>query len=48
MADGAAAGQAGDHAGVGEIVADQPEATMRVKAGAIVADDAGCLLAAML
>ncbi|MEY9414719.1 hypothetical protein ABIF69_001161 [Bradyrhizobium japonicum] len=48
MADGHVAGQAVDHLAAGEGVADEAEAAFRVKAAAVVGDDAGGLLAAML
>jgi hypothetical protein len=48
MADGAAAGQGGDDAGVGEIIADQAEALVVVEAVAVEGGDAGGFLAAML
>ena len=48
VADGDAAGQAGDDLGVAEIVADQAHAAMRMEARAVVCDDPGRFLAAML
>ncbi len=48
VADGAGAGQRGDHPGVAEIVADQAEAALLVEAVAVIADDAGGFLAAVL
>ena len=48
MTDGNAAGQAVDHIALGEGVADQAEPALGMEAVAVIADDAGRLLAAML
>ena len=48
VADGDAAGQLLDHAGIAEIVADQAHAAMGVEAGAVEAGDPGGFLPAML
>ena len=48
MADRRSPRQAVDGRGVGEVVADQPLPALRVKPHAVVSDDAGGFLAAML
>ena len=48
MADGGRAGQPVDHLAAGEGVADQAEPALGMEALAVVADDAGGLLAAVL
>ncbi len=48
MADGAVAGQALDGRGFGESVADHAHAALGIEALAVIGDDAGRLLAAML
>ena len=48
MADGGGAGQAIDDVAAGEGVADEAEATLGMKPVAVIADDAGGFLAAML
>ena len=48
MADCDIAGQAVDDIAGAEIVADQPRSAMRIKLAAVIGDDAGRLLAAML
>ena len=48
VADGARTRQRGDDAGVAEIVADQAEPALLVEAPAVIADDAGGLLPAVL
>lgn len=48
MADRGAAGEASDDLGVGEVVAHQAEALLRVKALVVVGDDARSLLAPVL
>jgi hypothetical protein len=46
--DGRIAGQPLNRADAGEVVADETEPTLRIKALAVESDDAGRLLAAML
>ena len=48
MADCRASRQAVDGGGAGEVIADQPLATLRVEPDAVESDDAGGFLAAML
>ncbi|GAA0031436.1 hypothetical protein BwSH20_55860 [Bradyrhizobium ottawaense] len=48
MADGHIAGEAVDHFAAGEGVADEAEAAFTVEAAAVVGDDAGGFLAAVL
>ncbi len=48
VSHGGLARQRGDHPRVTEIVADEAQAAVRVEPGAVVADDARRLLAAML
>ncbi len=48
MADRGMAGQALDDVALGEGVADQAEAALRVEAAAVIGDDAGGFLSAML
>ena len=48
VADGGGAGQAFDDAGIGEVIADKTQTFLGVEALAVVGDDAGGFLAAML
>ena len=48
MAEGAAAGQAADHVGLVEVVADQAQPPLGVEVAVLVGDDARGFLAAVL